>query len=251
MRNEPENYFTYKLSKEEVKYYYSISILSLFTLGYLFYSNIIISLIISANTIFVIKIYKKIRLSKVRKDLNFQFKDLLFSISSSISAGRHIGEALLDAKDNLKLIYREDDYISIELEKISSRIINSKESIELILIDFSKKCDIDDITNFVDILLTCRKTGGDINKVIIKSCNVIMDKISMQKELEMLTAQKKLEGKILAIIPIATIIILRITSQDYISVLYTSFVGRVIMTLALAGMLFAYILIIKITTVDF
>lgn len=245
------DYKIYAFSKDEGKYYYLISTTILISLGYLFYSNIIISFLLGFLSLKLVRHYKKFMLAKRRRELNFQFRDLLFSISTSIATGRQIGEALIEASNNLEIIYENHDFINIELREINKRIINSKESIEKILFDFANRCALEDITNFVDILSTCRKTGGDINKVIMKSCNAIMDKISMQREVESLTAQKKLEGIILTSIPLITIFLLRITSPDYIQILYDSFTGKIIMTFALCGIIAAYALIIKITQIDF
>ena len=245
------DYKIYTFSQDEGKYYYLISSAILISLGYLFYSNILISFSLGFLSLILVKHYKKFMLAKRRRELNFQFRDLLFSIHASVSTGRQIGEALIEASNNLGVIYENHDYINIELKEINKRIINSKESIEKILFDFASRCLIEDITNFVDILSTCRKTGGDINKVIMKSCNAIMDKISMQREVESLTVQKKLEGMILTFIPIITIFILRITSPDYIEILYISFTGKIIMTFALLGIIISYALIIKITQIDF
>jgi tight adherence protein B len=247
----PKNYFEYEFSKQELRYYYAGSIALLFVLGYLFYSNIFLSICLSLTSIYFSKAYKKYMLLKRRRDLNFQFRDLLFSISSSISSGRQMLEAIKDSREPLNMIYSENDYINIEVNKIYNRLTNSKESLETVLIEFSKKCRIEDITNFVDIYLTCRHTGGDINKVIMKTCSLIMDKINMQKELETLTANKKLEGKILVLIPIVTLLLLKFFSPDYIAVLYATSIGKVIMTFALLGILSSYLLILKITQIDF
>jgi tight adherence protein B len=246
----PRNYFEYEFSKEEAKFYFVGSTLLLFVLGYLFYSNIFLAICFSVSSIYFSKVYKKIMLSKRRRDLNFQFRDLLFSISSSISSGRQMMEAIKESRETLDMIYSENDYINIEVNKIYNRLINSKESLDTVLIEFSKKCLIEDITNFVDIYLTCRHTGGDINKVISKTCSLIMDKINIQKELETLTANKKLEGKILVVIPLITLLLLKIFSPDYIAVLYTTSIGKLIMTFALLGIVSSYLLILKITQIE-
>lgn len=247
----PINYYEYEFCKNEAKYYYALSSMLLFLLGYLFYANVVLSICLSFTSIYFSKIYKKYMLSKRRRDLNFQFRDFLFSISSSISSGRQMLEAIKESRVTLNMIYDEKDYINIEIKKIYNRLINSKESLENVLIEFSKKCAIEDITNFVDIYLTCRHTGGDINKVIMKTCSIIMDKINMQKELETLTANKKLEGKILTLIPLVTLLLLKVFSPEYVEVLYNTLIGKLLMTLALSGILAAYLLILKITQIDF
>ena len=250
-RLNPKNYYEYEFSNNEAKYYYILSCVLLFLLGYLFYANLVLSICLSFASIYFSKSYKIYMLSKRRRELNFQFRDLLFSISSSISSGRQMLEAIKESSETLNMIYDENDYINIEIRQIYNRLINSKESLENVLIEFSKKCAIEDITNFVDIYLTCRQTGGDLNKVIMKTCSIIMDKINMQKELETLTSNKKLEGKILTLIPLITLLLLKVCSPEYVEVLYSTLIGKILMTLALSGILVAHFLILKITQIDF
>ncbi|WP_051280493.1 type II secretion system F family protein [Anaerovorax odorimutans] len=245
----PASYDTYELSKNErLKFFFIVS-LSMLLVSYLFYSSILLSIISLFCCLPMQKYYKKYLAKKRKHELNNQFRDALYSISASISVGRQMPEALLEARDNMKVIYSENAPIVMELSYIVKRFYVNRESEETILRDFAKRSDCDDIKNFVDVYFTCRVTGGDLEKVVMKAAQIIMDKISINKEIKTLTAQKKFEAKILTAIPLIIILFLRIISPDYLRVMYETFIGRIIMTVSLIAIGAAYYLSNRITDI--
>ncbi|MEL7654598.1 MAG: type II secretion system F family protein, partial [Bacillota bacterium] len=184
------------------------------------------------------------------KELKEQFRDVLYSISSSVAAGRQMTEALFEAEKNARLIYKEDSFIVLELSYMAKRIHEYREPEEEILKDFALRTSIQDISDFVDVYLTCRETGGDMIKVLTKASEVIMDKITIEKEINTITSQKRYEAKILTAIPIIIILFLQIISPDYLAVLYEGIQGRCIMTAALAGIGLAYLWSMKLTNIQ-
>lgn len=87
-------------------------------------------------------------------------------------------------------------------------------------------------------------------EVLASTCEILNDKMSIEKEIKTLVAQKKLEGKIITVMPLCVIIFLNIISPDYLQVLYSTFAGRIVMTLALAGMATAYLMTERLTDIE-
>lgn len=247
MQRGPVDYHNYILSKSEKNKFYILASLSLFLTGMLFYKSIIMSLLLILAIVPLKKIYTRSIAEKKRSELTVQFKDLLYSISASFSAGRHMTAALEEAQDNLILIYKKDDSIILELKYICDRIISNKESEEDVLFDFAERSGIEDIVNFMDVYFTCRTTGGDVQRVVNEASSVIADKIDMEKEINTITAQKRYEAKILTFIPVLLIAFLQFTSPDYIDPLYTTLTGRLIMTASIGMIAVAFIWSMKIT----
>lgn len=241
------DYEDYKLTKQESQKFYVVATIALFVTGMLFYKNIFLSIVLILGVIPIKKIYKKTIAEKKRSELTIQFKDLLYSISASFSTGRHMTAALEEAYENLKLIYEEDDLIMLELKNMCDRILNNKESEEEVLFDFAERSGIEDIENFMDVYFTCRTTGGDVQKVVNEAASVIADKIDMEKEINTITSQKKYEAKILTFIPVVLIGFLQLTSPEYIEPLYSTFMGRLIMTGSIAMIAIAFMWSMKIT----
>lgn len=246
----PECYSYYKLSFHEKIRFLMICGLGLVTITYLFYHSIILSLLFSCLAYPGLGPYRSYLAEKRRKQLKEQFRDVLNSISASVSTGRQMPEALLEAEQSMKLIYKEDSLIVLELSNMVKRLNEYRESEEEILKDFASRTSIEDISDFVDIYLTCRETGGDFIKVLTKASTIIMDKITIEREIRTITAQKQFEAKILTAIPLIILLFLQLVSPDYLSAMYEGIKGRILMTLALSCLSFSYFWSMKLTKIE-
>lgn len=246
----PKSYLTYDLSEKEKIRFLLICCPILMAAAFLFYHSIILSLIFACFAYPGLRPYCSYLAEKRRRELKEQFRDVLYSISASVSTGRQMPEALCEAEQNMKLIYKENSLMVKELSNMVVRLNEYRESEEEILKDFAYRTCVEDIADFVDIYLTCRETGGDLIRVLSKASEVIMDKITIEREIRTITAQKQFEAKILTAIPLIIILFLQLVSPDYLSVMYTELKGRILMTSALFGIGAAYFWSMKLTRIE-
>ncbi|MGI6721945.1 MAG: type II secretion system F family protein [Anaerovoracaceae bacterium] len=187
---------------------------------------------------------------KRRALLLTQFKDLLYSMSASIATGRMMSAALEEGLENLKLIYDEDTPLVRELKYIVRSVGENRGHEQELLADFARRSGCEDIRNFVDVYAACRQTGGNMERVIAEATEVLTEKMTIEREIKALTSQKKFEGNIIITMPIAVVMLLNVVSPDYLQVMYQTLAGRLVMTLALAVMAAAYILMIRLTRIE-
>lgn len=223
---------------------------SLFTIGQIFYGNYAFSVVCGLLIFLLFDQYRNYLGNRRARDLRNQFCDLLYSLSASVATGRQLPSALQEAYVNLGYVYKENTPMMIELKYMTKSIADNRESEELLLSGFAERSCVDDIRNFVSVYLTCRTTGGDINQVIANASEILMQKMSIEREIRVMTSQKQFEGKIISAMPVIIIMFLNIASPGYLENLYCTMVGRLIMTLALAGILIAYILTEKIMNIE-
>lgn len=243
-------YDSYELTQKESIRYYIISGLVLAGIGYLFYHNIFFCILLMSLTYPAKKYYIKHLSEKRKRELTGQFRDLLYSLSASFATGRHMKEALEDASEGLLLIYNEDSPICTELSYMVKKMKETKQSEEELLRDFAIRSCLDDIQSFVDIYSICKKSGGNLEKVVMKAAEVLLDKIDIQREIHKLTAQKRLESYIITAIPFVIIGFLHIASPDYLSIMYETLAGKMIMSFALLGIFISYIWSTKLTQIE-
>ncbi|MFQ7110232.1 MAG: type II secretion system F family protein [Anaerovoracaceae bacterium] len=179
-----------------------------------------------------------------------QFKDMLYSLSASVAAGRQMEEAIVEAEENLSVMYGEKEPIMKELKYMKINITENKESDKLLLKDFACRSKIEDIEDFVQVYITCRNMGGDLEKIIGHTTEILTDKMSIEREIRAITSQKKTEGRIISMMPLVMLLMLNIFSYSYIEPLYSTFAGRLIMSGALAAMVFGIYLMEKISDIE-
>lgn len=205
-----------------------------FGIGYLFYQNVILSLVLAACGFMIPRFWRQYLLQRRRAALNLHFKHALYSLSSSMSAGRSVENGFRDAAEDLMLLdpAAGNDMI-FELKVITARL-EIGEPVESALQDFARRAGMEDITNFADVFATCKRTGGDLVEVIRRTSSVIGEKLDIQQEISVMVAQKKFESKALLAAPFLLLLFMNVTAADYMKPMHDSGAGIAISTFALA-----------------
>ncbi len=209
--------------------------LMFFSIGYLFYHNLILSLLLGTAGLTTPKFWRRFMLERRRKTLNLHFKQALYSLSSSLSAGRSVENGFRDAVQDLLLLDPggTSDLI-FELKVIVSRM-EYGEPIEVALQDFARRAGMEDMDNFADVFSTCKRTGGDLVEVVRRTSSVIGEKLDIQQEISVMIAQKRFESKALLAAPFLLLLFMNLTSPDYMETMYSG-PGIMISTFALAAL---------------
>lgn len=227
------DYDYYFMTKKEKIIYTVAAAVVLFAVGYIFYHNIILSALLALLSFKYPAIRTKQIINKRKIELTNQFKDMLYAISSSLSAGRSVESGLKEALNDMKIIYPENDTdIMHELEYIV-RGIEMNETVENMLDQFAERSHIEDVENFADIFRTCKRTGGDLVLVIKSTSQTIGDKIEVKQEIDTLISGKKFEFKILMVMPILLLVLLSATTADYMQPVFETIQGNLVMTFAI------------------
>jgi tight adherence protein B len=227
-----------------------VAVPSFFIVGLLFYHNIILAAALSAVAFPCKRFYTEYLEAKFRAEMDVRVKDLLASASSSFATGRHLTEALVEAKDDLSLIYGDEDAIMRELGAAIERLTVGFEPEKTVMFDLAEQLGSGDLRNFTDVYFTCLTTGGDMLSAVRRSSAQIMDKIEIRRGIETVISQKKYETIILAVLPIVIMGFLQLSSPDYMKPLYGTPAGVFVMSAALAVMGFAYVWAQRITNVE-
>jgi tight adherence protein B len=229
--------------------YFIIAAVLIFAVSYLFYRNILFAALICPVGVVYLKYKQQKLILKRRNELNLQFKDLLTSLASSLSAGRALENAFTCALEDLLVLYPNDEAYIIKETRIIIYKLSYNITVEEAISDFANRSGIDNIKNFADVIIICKRTGGNLIEAIKNSAGIISDKIEMKQEIETLLSARKFEQKILNIMPVGLICILSTTASDYIEPVFTTLHGRVAMTVSLLLLLVAFIISNKIMNI--
>lgn len=232
MTEQVVDYNVYTFSKVALLKNYLMGIGYFFVMGMIFYQSISLSLMASIGVILYIRERRSRHVKARKKDLLLQFREGMYALGSSLSAGRAVEQAFVQSLSDLCIIYNEDADIVIEWQLIVHKI-RMNETVEVALTDFSNRAHMEDIYNFVSVFVMAKKSGGDLVRIIKETTRMINEKIEIQKEIDVLITQKKFEQQILSYIIPGMILFFTFTSPGFLAPLYNNLTGRAIMTLAL------------------
>ena len=203
---------------------------AIFCLSYLFYMNYVASIVLATGGLLFPRMRKKQLIENRKRNLTSQFKNLLSSVSSSLAAGRSVENSFKAASEDLKMLYpNENTDILKEIEWLVHKI-GLNEPVEVALVDFANRSNIDEIASFATVFATCKKTGGDLVNVVRSTSNIISEKIEIKNDIYLTLAAKKMEQKVLMVVPFIIVAFLAFSTGDFMYPMYHSIIGRAVMT---------------------
>lgn len=228
-----ENYNIYRYDKQELAVLIVQGTILCIFFGFLFYNSLIGVLLLLPFVFFYVKGKKADYIHKRKWQLNTEFKDALLSLIAALNAGYSIENAFYQAVIDLRQMYGEGSMIIPEFETIVNKLYMNQ-NMEDILSDLGERSDVEDIKNFAEVFCTAKRTGGDIIRIMRSTEKTISDKIEIEREIQTLISGKRLEAKIMNLMPCGIICYFRISSPGFLDPLYGSLPGVLIMTAVLA-----------------
>lgn len=244
-----QDYEHYSFCVKEAVRYVLEGFLLVAVFSYFFYRSIIIAFLLSPLILFYLKKKKKELCKRRKQDLNIQFKDALKSINGSLQAGYSIENAFLEAYRDMVEYHGSESIIAKELMGIKAGIRNNI-AVEELVEDMGSRSGVEDIQDFAGILRVGKQTGGNLHAVFENSMLVIEEKITVRQEIQTLISAKRLESRIMCVIPFCIIFYIDMTSKGYFDALYADVAGRIIMTICLIIYIFAVRMMGKIMNIE-
>lgn len=176
---------------------------------------------------------------KRRKLFEQQFPDALDMLRNSIRAGFGLVKGI-------KLVADESpDPIGIEFRKTFEEI-NLGISMREALLNFSGRIDSLDLKLFITALLIQRESGGNLNEILFKIGSTIRERFKLIGQIRVFTAQGRLSGLILGLLPVIFGLLVSTFNPDYIAPLFTEPAGRKILFIAFLMQITGFIVIRRI-----
>lgn len=226
-----------------------IAILQLIGAAYLFFDYIPAALVMSPY-IYVMLVEKAgIEKKNIKRKISLQFKDAMTTITFSLNVGYSVENAFREAIKELEMLYGDDVIIVKEFKNIVRRVENN-ESIEKVFEEFALRSRVTEIIYFSQVFGYAKRSGGDLIAIIRNSVNTIREKIEVDEQIQTIISGKKMELKIMEIMPFAMIAYIRLTSEEFISPIYGNVTGVIIMLICLLAYVVAVYISKRIVEID-
>lgn len=152
--------------------------------------------------------------------LRLQFKDMLQTLSSLLSAGRSVENAFAALEDDMAMLIGDRDAPLLqEIRAIVNRLRNG-EPLEQSLGDLAIRSGVEEISNFAEAFRICKRSGGNLVEVMRRTSSLIGEKLEVELEVAVLIAQKKFESRLMMGMPFGFVGLLGFFAADYMQPLY-------------------------------
>ena len=177
-----------------------------------------------------------------------EFMDTLRSISAALLAGFSIENAWKEAEKEMLALYGKKSYMYQEVKEMNCSI-SLNQPLELLLGDFSTRSGNMDIASFSEVFSFAKRSGGNFVTIIDATSRHMRVRHETEREIQVQIASRKMEQKVMNVIPVFILAYLKVTSMDFLNVLYGNVAGALFMTACLAAYGGAIVLAEKIMTI--
>lgn len=234
-----KNYWQQDIRKVEYLRAFLQGSLLICLVSYLFYGTWFCAILFSPYLIRYIKSWQKQTVKKRQQDFRLQFKEAIQSLASGLNVGYSVENALREACKELSGMYKKEDMIMKELAYMIRQIHMNVPS-ETAFDELATRTRDEDVQTFVTAFNLAKRSGGDTIDIIRNVVRQMGEKIDVEREIQTMLSAKKMELHIMSVIPFAMILYLRLSFPEFLSVLYGTTVGIIVMSICLFVYLCAY-----------
>lgn len=174
---------------------------------------------------------------------NESLADMITTIVGSLRAGFSFPQALKTVVEEASSPIKE------EMETVLKEMQYGS-SIEDSLRDLKERMPSEDLELMIQAILIQRQVGGNLATVLDKIVETIRDRTKIQRQIVTLTAQGKLSGIVIGLLPLILGFVIYLIEPDYIGTLFSHPVGIAMIGGGLISGIIGFVLIRKITTIE-
>jgi tight adherence protein B len=112
-----------------------------------------------------------------------------------------------------------------------------------------QRAESSDLELMLTAVLIQRQIGGNLAEIFDNISNSIKDRIRLKGEIKTLTAQGRISGLMIGLLPVALFGILILISPDYIGILLKESSGRIIMGAAVVSEIIGFLMVRKVVDI--
>lgn len=184
--------------------------------------------------------WKKCREKEVER-LALEFRDGILAMAGALRAGKSAEHAFAEAARELRLLHGKESVMAAEFQQVKIET-DSNMPLETAVLKMAARCRVDEIQVFAEVFSVARRTGGELGRILADTAETIGERIRVQEDISALLHGRRLELQIMRITPAFLMAYLQLTTPDYFVPLYTEAAGRVVMLLAFACYLAAWVM---------
>lgn len=181
--------------------------------------------------------------NKRRKAFNSQLGDALILIANSLRTGY----SFMQASDMVAQEMRPP--ISSEFAR-TVKEMNLGVTIEEALANLGKRISSEDLDLVLTAVLIQRQVGGNLSEVLDNIARTIRERVRIRGEIRTLTAQGRISGIIVSLLPIVLGLIIYLLNPEYVKLLFVHPFGKILLGVAGLGQVIGILVIRRIVDIE-
>ncbi|MDF2570844.1 MAG: type secretion system protein, partial [Sporomusa sp.] len=188
-------------------------------------------------------LFLRLKIKRRAKAFNDQLGDTLILIANALRTGYSFMQAIeMVSREMLPPISTE---FSRMLKEMSLGVPT-----EYAMSNIAKRVDSDDLDLVITAVLIQRQVGGNLAEVLDNIAGTIRERVRIKGQIRTLTAQGRLSGIIVSLLPVAMLLMLQVLNPGYSNILFAHPTGQLMLGVAIVGQILGIIAIQKIVNIN-
>ncbi len=184
------------------------------------------------------------RKTKARTEkFNSELPNMINIIIGSLKSGYSFPQALKTVVEECDSPIKEE--IGILMKEMSYGI-----TMDEALNNLNKRMPSDDLELLIQAILIQRQVGGNLAGILEIIVNTIRERIRIQRQVHTLTSQGRLSGRVIGSLPVLLGFAIYLINPEYITTLFTSSIGIILICVSAFSAIIGFILINKLTKIE-
>jgi tight adherence protein B len=172
------------------------------------------------------------------------FPEAIDLLARSARAGHAFQSGLREVSEETQDPIREEFRQVFEEQKFGLPLAES-------LLGLSDRVNLVDVRMFVTSVLIQKETGGNLAENMANLAHVIRERFRFRRQVLVHTAHGRMTGAVLAVTPIVMLFLLNMVSPDYMGPMFSETLGRWMLVVAALLQLFGFLVIRRLTDIEY
>lgn len=174
--------------------------------------------------------------AREKEEIRRDVREMMLFVSNGLSVGYSLENALKAAYRDMKA--NRGDHpgkLVMELE-VLTEALKLNAGADRLLLEMSERIDLEELRQFAEIVSIVKRNGGNLIEILGRTAEHLSQSLQIKEEIKTATAAKRMEKKVMSVMPYFILIYVRITNQGYFQVLYDTIPGMILSTVCLASL---------------
>lgn len=244
-----ENYDAYRFSRKEWIGYLFAGVTGYGVLCLLLYDSFWPLVCLPGALPAYLRLVRKGCREKRKRRLQEMFIPAAEAFVVALRAGYSAETALKESRRDMQRLAGEREWLVREFIYMEKQMSVSV-PLEKLFLDLAVRSGVEDIAQFAQVFAAGKRTGGDLDGILTRTVRHMKQKQETQKDIEAEVASRRMEQNIMSMVPFGILLYLRLSSPEYMEVLYETMAGRAAMTVCLGLYLVSWLWGRRITALE-
>lgn len=153
-------------------------------------------------------------------------------LNHALQAGLSMENAWREVERETKMMYGSASEFYLAMKEMNQKVAHNS-PIEKLFLEFAYKSKLEDMIQFAELLEFGKRSGSNWKKIIENTVIQMTERQAAKQQIEVMVAEKRLEQRIMNILPLGLLAFLQVSAADYMDVLYHNWLGVIAMSIFL------------------